>query len=160
MPVYDYACDGCQHSFEAEHGIKEPALKDCPECQQPKLYRRIGRVHIGLCETTYMRDAKMNASYLDGITDPKIRQFYLRKARQAGVSIQGKNYNPAIARFQGDPDAWVGGIDDIQRVAKKNGWHSEIKDGTVQVTKGDLVTEVQKRKKQREAKVKKHANRQ
>lgn len=32
MPLYDYQCDQCGHRFEVRQGIKEDALKQCPQC--------------------------------------------------------------------------------------------------------------------------------
>jgi putative FmdB family regulatory protein len=42
MPTYDYLCDACQHEFEAFESITAPAQSVCPQCQQPKLRRKIG----------------------------------------------------------------------------------------------------------------------
>jgi putative FmdB family regulatory protein len=42
MPTYDYICDNCGHEFEAFESIKADPQKDCPECQTPKLRRKIG----------------------------------------------------------------------------------------------------------------------
>ncbi|MBF0445434.1 MAG: zinc ribbon domain-containing protein [Magnetococcales bacterium] len=32
MPIYDYKCDGCQHTFEESHSMSAPAIKTCPQC--------------------------------------------------------------------------------------------------------------------------------
>lgn len=32
MPLYDYRCQACGHTFEARHGMAEPVLTDCPVC--------------------------------------------------------------------------------------------------------------------------------
>lgn len=42
MPTYDYLCDACGHEFEAFESITADPRKDCPECKQPKLRRKIG----------------------------------------------------------------------------------------------------------------------
>lgn len=42
MPTYDYACQACGHSFEEFQMMSDPLLRDCPECQEPKLERLIG----------------------------------------------------------------------------------------------------------------------
>ncbi len=42
MPTYDYICDSCGHEFEAFESIKADPQKDCPECNTPKLRRKIG----------------------------------------------------------------------------------------------------------------------
>lgn len=61
--------------------------------------------------------------------DP-IRDFYLQRAREAGVSTDGKFYESRIAREPGDPEAWVSGPDDIKRVVESRGWNM---DGDIKV---------------------------
>jgi putative FmdB family regulatory protein len=41
MPTYEYRCQGCAHEMEAWQSIKDPALTQCPSCQQNKLERLI-----------------------------------------------------------------------------------------------------------------------
>jgi putative FmdB family regulatory protein len=41
MPTYEYACEACGNSWEAEQRITEDALKDCPKCGQSKARRLI-----------------------------------------------------------------------------------------------------------------------
>ncbi len=42
MPTYDYLCDSCGHEFEAFESIMADPRKDCPECKEPSLRRKIG----------------------------------------------------------------------------------------------------------------------
>src|SRR3954451_9575666 len=42
MPTYDYICDACAHEFEAFESIKADPQTVCPECNEPKLRRKIG----------------------------------------------------------------------------------------------------------------------
>jgi putative FmdB family regulatory protein len=48
MPTYEYRCHACGHEFETEQRITENALKDCPQCNAPKLERLIsgGAFHL------------------------------------------------------------------------------------------------------------------
>ncbi|HEX5656692.1 MAG TPA: zinc ribbon domain-containing protein [Polyangiales bacterium] len=41
MPTYEYECEACGNSWEAEQRITADALKDCPKCGQPKARRLI-----------------------------------------------------------------------------------------------------------------------
>ena len=43
-------------------------------------------------------------------------------AAAAGVSTTGKRYLPSLAKYQGDPEAWVSDLGDVRRVCAKNGW--------------------------------------
>lgn len=40
MPTYEYACSACDHQWEEEQRIVEPALDTCPACVQ-KTARRL-----------------------------------------------------------------------------------------------------------------------
>ena len=41
MPVYDYSCKECGHTFEEFHGMTK-RLKKCPKCLKLALVRLIG----------------------------------------------------------------------------------------------------------------------
>lgn len=56
---------------------------------------------------------------------PAAGDYYKKIARRAGVSTTGKTYLSALAKFPGDPRAWVSGKGDIKRVAEANGWGCE-----------------------------------
>jgi hypothetical protein len=66
---------------------------------------------------------------------------YRQAALEAGVDPKGKVYLGGLARFPGDPEAWVGGRGDVQRVLERRGWGSE---GSVNV-KPREATEAPKR---------------
>src|SRR5215471_5553620 len=42
MPTYDYVCDECGHEFEAFESITAEPRTECPECERPRLRRKIG----------------------------------------------------------------------------------------------------------------------
>jgi putative FmdB family regulatory protein len=41
MPIYEYACKNCQHELEALQKISDPPLRECPECGQAELQKKI-----------------------------------------------------------------------------------------------------------------------
>lgn len=41
MPTYEYACEACENTWEAEQRITEDPLKDCPKCGAEKARRLI-----------------------------------------------------------------------------------------------------------------------
>lgn len=51
--------------------------------------------------------------------------FYKAEATKAGVNIKGKVYLGGLARYPGDPEAWVSGRGDVKRVCEERGWHCE-----------------------------------
>lgn len=62
--------------------------------------------------------------------NPQIGDFYKQEAEKRGQSVKGKKYLSSLAAFPGDPEAWVDGRGDVQRVLEKRGWGS---DGSVKV---------------------------
>jgi hypothetical protein len=63
---------------------------------------------------------------LDAVPERQAK-WLAKEARQAGISISGKYYCGGIADSRGwrDPEAWVSGVDDVRRVAKKRNLHVE-----------------------------------
>lgn len=51
--------------------------------------------------------------------------FYQQVAEQHGQDTTGKVYLSGLARFPGDPHAWVAGKGDVERVLDQHGWGSE-----------------------------------
>lgn len=68
--------------------------------------------------------------YLEGVDN---EDFYQKRlARQHGVAVTGKRYISQLARFPGDPQAFVSGRGDIQKICEQRGWGCE---GAVKVKK-------------------------
>ena len=51
--------------------------------------------------------------------NPMIGDLYAADAKAAGVDIKGKVYKDRLARYPGDPQAWVSDTSDVVRIAKK-----------------------------------------
>lgn len=56
---------------------------------------------------------------------PRVGDHYAAIARRAGVNVKGKKYLSSLARYPGDPAAWVDGKGDAQRVIEQNGWGAQ-----------------------------------
>ena len=41
MPIFDYQCRACGHTFDALQKVGAEALSDCPECGQPELKKML-----------------------------------------------------------------------------------------------------------------------
>lgn len=41
MPIYPYVCTACGHEFDSLQKISDDPLKDCPECGEPRLRKRL-----------------------------------------------------------------------------------------------------------------------
>src|SRR5271154_7062156 len=53
----------------------------------------------------------------------EVGDYYRQEATKAGVNTTGKVYKNGLARFPGDPEAWVSGRGDVQRVIEERGWN-------------------------------------
>lgn len=53
---------------------------------------------------------------------PDLGDHYQAVARALGQSTTGKVYLSGLARFPGDPEAWVGGRGDVTRLLESRGW--------------------------------------
>lgn len=61
---------------------------------------------------------------------------YIRQvSERAGQDTQGKTYISGLAAYPGDPEAWVSGRGDVQRVCEQRGWGCE---GAVTVKRPEL----------------------
>ena len=71
MPTYDYICDACAHEFEAFESIKADPQTVCPECEEPRLRRKIGPGAAilfkgsGFYQTDYRSDSYKSAAKAD-----------------------------------------------------------------------------------------------
>lgn len=62
MPIYEYRCTGCGHELEAIQKFSDPALTDCPACNEPALKKLISAAGFQLKGTGwYATDFKNGA---------------------------------------------------------------------------------------------------
>ena len=41
MPIYEYACDACDHRFEEWQRVSEPPIEQCPRCAARKVRKLV-----------------------------------------------------------------------------------------------------------------------
>lgn len=99
---YECISDGCT-----------PKLADMLASQQPP---------GGMTDSTFL-EGHCNGNQFE--KRPEFGDHYKKIAEQAGVSVKGKVYKGGLARFPGDPEAWVGGRADVERVCRQRGWGCE-----------------------------------
>ena len=73
MPIYEYACSHCGHSFDELQKISEAALVHCPKCDEPALRKMVSAPKFrlkgqGWYETDFKTGSKRN---LHGDSEPK-----------------------------------------------------------------------------------------
>ncbi|MEZ5505438.1 MAG: zinc ribbon domain-containing protein [Gammaproteobacteria bacterium] len=65
MPIYEYECQSCGHQLEAIQKMSDAPLKDCPQCAQAALKKRISAAGFrlsggGWYETDFKTGGKKN----------------------------------------------------------------------------------------------------
>jgi putative FmdB family regulatory protein len=61
MPVYEYACEKCNHEFEAEQRISDDPIRVCPRCRARKVKRLISRTSFVLKGSGWYSDLYSSA---------------------------------------------------------------------------------------------------
>lgn len=90
------------------HGIAEIcATRQCPGIVTDSLFN-IGQVN-----------------HNQFANDPDTGRRYLKIARRRGVNVSGATYMGSLARFPGDPEAWVHGRGDVKRLCDRRGYSCE-----------------------------------
>ena len=65
MPIYEYACQECEHTLDALQKISDEPLVDCPECGKPALRKLVSAPRFrlkgaGWYETDFKSDNQRN----------------------------------------------------------------------------------------------------
>lgn len=65
MPIYEYACKSCGHTFDALQKMTEDPLTDCPDCGEPELKKLLSAPNFrlkgsGWYETDFKKDNQRN----------------------------------------------------------------------------------------------------
>lgn len=65
MPIYEYACTQCEHSFDELQKVSEAALVHCPKCGEPSLRKLLSAPKFrlkgkGWYETDFKTGEKRN----------------------------------------------------------------------------------------------------
>jgi len=65
MPIYEYVCKSCGHTFDALQKMTEDPLTDCPDCGEPELKKLLSAPNFrlkgsGWYETDFKKDNQRN----------------------------------------------------------------------------------------------------
>jgi putative FmdB family regulatory protein len=123
MPIIPFECVACRVEFERiTLRVSQDPDPTCPACGQPA-ERRFG-VPLLKTDTAWQVGARYGGEQFAG-SSPEERDLYVGTAERAGVSVNGKVYLHGLARFAGDPEAWVSDLGDVDRVARRRGMGCE-----------------------------------
>lgn len=88
MPIYEYQCKACGHSFEAFQKATEDRLTMCPKCHKPDLQKLISAAGFQLKGTGwYATDFRDKGKAKKAEPDPSLPQ----KTSETTVSSETKN---------------------------------------------------------------------
>lgn len=103
MPIYEYQCQSCQHEFEILQKISEAALKDCPQCRQPSLRKKISAAGFrlsggGWYETDFKKSgSKKNLAGDSGTGDSGKSETKTEAGAKSGAKSEGSKSTSAAA---------------------------------------------------------------
>ncbi len=65
MPIYEYECADCGHEFDKLQKLSDAPLRDCPDCENPSLKKKISAPGFrlsgsGWYETDFKSDKQKN----------------------------------------------------------------------------------------------------
>lgn len=122
MPIHPFACS-CGKKWDAlTLRVSQPIDPTCPACGKAGERDGFG-VPLVKSDTAFFRGAEYGGGQFAG--DPLVRDDYLKPAAEAGVSTNGKVYMHGLARYPGDPEAWVADTVEAKRVLERRGWGCE-----------------------------------
>jgi putative FmdB family regulatory protein len=56
MPIYEYACEDCAHTFETIQRMGAPAPDACPACGEPRLRKLVSATSFRLQGSGWYKD--------------------------------------------------------------------------------------------------------
>jgi putative FmdB family regulatory protein len=121
MPLYQYECVNpkCGCNFEKFATMAGAALPQaCPDCGLFAPRRFLPPTCVSDC-TVYSGE---RTDFAKQFKSEAMREFHLAQAKKNGVNTTGKIYDPQLAKYPGDPKAWVGSDTDVRQVAEHRNW--------------------------------------
>ena len=95
MPIYEYGCSDCDHTFETLQKMSDAPLLVCPACEKPSLKKKISAPGFrlsgsGWYETDFKSDKQKNLAKSDssdkGSTSSKDKSDKSSKSADKGAA--------------------------------------------------------------------------
>lgn len=101
MPIYEYVCTACGHTFEIFQGIKDAPLVDCQHCQKPSLTKLISASLFrlkggGWYETDFKKDSDKKKNLISN-------ENVSASAATSSETTATNHSAPTAAKAQTDP---------------------------------------------------------
>ena len=111
MPLYDYTCTTCDHSFEVFQAMNAPALRKCQKCKCKTLERIIGAPAIRTDATFSRGKGTLLQQY--GGDEAEVKRVTDCAKKQGYTPRDTDIYEPCIASCKGDPKAFLPASDPV-----------------------------------------------
>jgi putative FmdB family regulatory protein len=101
MPIYEYKCSNCDHSFEIVQGVKDPVKKKCSECKQFGLERLLFPVMGCVKEIRTLGQLAEKNTKLAGssLQNPETEKMLANKARTRELNQINRMTNKEKKKF-------------------------------------------------------------
>jgi hypothetical protein len=83
----------------------------------------LGRPPAAMTDSVFLAGFGANGGQFDGME--AVGDFYRGKAEAEGQQTKGAVYLSGLARYPGDPEAWIRSRGDVARVLDARGWGAE-----------------------------------
>lgn|SRR3989338_8694153 len=92
MPIYEYECQACGHTFDRLQKVSDPALKICPKCNKSSLNKLISAAGFqlkgtGWYETDFKHSGKKKP---ESKTDTKTETKVETEAKKDSKEVEKK----------------------------------------------------------------------
>ena len=116
MPTYVYRCSQCRHEFDVRHGMRESYDGQCRECDGVNLQRGSVPPRYIFVTASKNRNTPTTRSITTG-----------QKSGAPGIRMGFRDgYKSALARYPGDPKAYVSSKREAVRRAEELGVSDDI----------------------------------
>lgn len=80
MPIYEYRCESCGQELEKIQKISDPALKDCPACDESALVKLVSASSFRLKGTGWYETDFKTGKKKNGVAESKAESATSEKA--------------------------------------------------------------------------------
>lgn len=56
MPIYEYACPDCGHTFDEIQKFSDPPITDCPKCKKASVKKKVSLTSFSLQGAGWYKD--------------------------------------------------------------------------------------------------------
>ena len=105
MPIYEYACNSCDHTLDALQKISDAPLVECPECGEPALRKLLSAPRFrlkgeGWYETDFKKDNQKNVHKED--SEPSKKKDDKSEPKKTSVSKETSKETTSTSKAESE----------------------------------------------------------